>query len=95
MEKIVRIISQSPLATRQYIDGKGNERVVNSVSFRLTDGVDEFVAEITGERAVNFPKLDYMHNYAVQCTMGVREWTSQQGELQLTNKIYINKINVI
>ena len=95
MEKIVRIISQSPLASRQYKDGNGNERVVNSVSFRLTDGVDEFVAEITGERAVNFPKLDYMHNYAVQCTMAVREWTSQQGEIQQSNKIYINRICAI
>ena len=58
MEKIVRIMSQSPLATRQYTDRKtGVEKVMNSVALHLTDGVDNFIAEITGERAVNLPVL--------------------------------------
>ena len=96
MEKIVRIMSQSPLATRQYIDRKtGTEKVMNSVALHLTDGVDNFIGEITGERAVNLPVLDYTSLYHVQCSMMVREWVTDQGETKRTTNIYIDKICVL
>ena len=96
MEKIVRIMSQSPLATRQYTDRKtGTEKVMNSVALHLTDGVDNFIAEITGERAVNLPALDYGRLYHVQCSMVVREWVTDQGETKRTTNIYIDKISAL
>ena len=56
MERIVRILNQSPLATRQYPDKKtGEQKVINSVTLKLTDGTDTFLGEITGERASLLP----------------------------------------
>ena len=52
MEKTVRILNQSGLMTRQYPDKKtGEQKVMNSVTLKLTDGIDTFLGEITGERA--------------------------------------------
>ena len=97
MEKIVRIMSQSGLTTRQYLDKKtGEQKVMNSVALKLTDGIDTFLGEITGERAVNCPKYDPQYIYRVQCSMVVREWNSQQtGEAMQASTIYIDKINMM
>ncbi len=97
MERTVRILSQSPLATRQYMDRKtGEQKVMNSVTLKLTDGIDTFLGEITGERAVNCPKYDPQYIYRVQCSMVVREWNSQQtGEAMQATTIYVDKINMM
>ena len=97
MERIVRILNQSPLATRQYVDKKtGEQKVINSVTLKLTDGIDTFLGEITGEKAVNCPKYDPQYLYQVQCSMVVREWNSQQSaEAMQATTIYIDKINLI
>lgn len=97
MERTVRILSQSPLATRQYMDRKtGEQKVMNSVTLKLTDGIDTFLGEITGERAVNCPKYDPQYIYRVQCSMTVREWNSQQtGEAMQATTIYVDKINMM
>ncbi|MCR5039431.1 MAG: hypothetical protein K6A94_08865 [Bacteroidales bacterium] len=97
MERIVRILNQSPLATRQYMDRKtGEQKVINSVTLKLTDGIDTFLGEITGERAVNCPKYDPQYIYSVQCSMVVREWNSQQtGEAMQATTIYVDKINMM
>ena len=97
MERTVRILSQSPLATRQYMDRKtGEQKVMNSVTLKLTDGIDSFLGEITGERAVNCPKYDPQYIYRVQCSMVVREWNSQQtGEAMQATTIYVDKINMM
>lgn len=94
MERTVRILNQSPLATRQYMDRKtGEQKVINTVTLKLTDGIDTFLGEITGERAVNCPQFDPQYQYKVQCTMVVREWSSQQtGEAMQATTIYIDKI---
>ncbi len=97
MERIVRILNQSPLATRQYTDKKtGEQKIVNSVTLKLTDGIDTFLGEITGERAVSCPKYDPQHIYSVQCSMVVREWNSQQtGEAMQATTIYVDKISMV
>ena len=97
MEKIVRIMNQSGLQTREYVDRKtGDKRVINTVLLKLGDGTDTFLGEITGERAVNCPKYDPQHLYKVQCSMVVREWNSQQtGEAMQATTIYVDRINMI
>ena len=96
MEKIVRIITQSALVSRQYTDRKsGTEKVMNAVTLQMTDGVDQFIGEVTGERAVNLPVLDRNQLYHVQCTMMVREWMNQQGEMQKATNIYVDRIAAI
>ena len=96
MEATVRILNQSPLMTRQYMDKKtGEQKVINSVTLKLTDGLNTFLGEITGERAVNCPKFDPQYLYEVQCSMVVREWNSQQtGEAIQATTIYVDKINL-
>ena len=97
MERIVRIVQQSPLATRQYMDRKtGDQKVINTITLKMTDGNDTFLGEITGERAVNCPQYDPTRLYQVQCSMVVREWNSQQtGEQMQATTIYIDKINLM
>ena len=97
MERIVRILNQSPLATRQYTDKKtGEQKIVNSVTLKLTDGIDTFLGEITGERAVSCPKYDPQYIYSVQCSMVVREGNSQQtGEAMQATTIYVDKISMV
>jgi hypothetical protein len=97
MEATVRILNQSGLMTRQYLDKKtGDQKVINSVTLKLTDGLNTFLGEITGERAVNCPKYDPQYLYKVQCSMVVREWNSQQtGEAMQATTIYIDKINLM
>ena len=97
MEATVRILNQSGLITRQYLDKKtGDQKVINSVTLKLTDGLNTFLGEITGERAVNCPKYDPQYLYKVQCSMVVREWNSQQtGEAMQATTIYIDKICLV
>ncbi len=97
MEATVRILNQSGLMTRQYLDKKtGEQKVINSVTLKLTDGLNTFLGEITGERAVNCPKYDPNYLYKVQCSMVVREWNSQQtGEAMQATTIYVDKINMM
>ena len=97
MEATVRILNQSPLMTRQYMDKKtGEQKVINSVTLKLTDGLNTFLGEITGERAVNCPKFDPQYVYKVQCSMVVREWNSlQTGEAMQATTIYVDKINMM
>jgi len=96
MEATVRILNQSGLMTRPYLDKRtGEQKVVNSVTLKLTDGLNTFLGEITGERAVNCPKYDPQYLYQVQCSMVVREWNSQQtGEAMQATTIYVDKINL-
>ena len=97
MEKTVRILEQSALSTKKYTDKKtGQERVMNAVTFKLTDGIDTFLGEVTGKRAVNCPKYDKKYFYKVQCSMVVREWNSQQtGEAMQATTIYVDKIGMV
>ena len=96
MESTVRILNQSALSTRKYVDKETREeKVVNAITLTLTDGIDTFLGEITGEKAVKCPRFDLSREYRVQCTMTVRKWNSQQtGELMQATTIYIDKINM-
>ena len=96
MEKTVRILEQSALSTRKYTDKKsGQEKVMNAVTFKLTNGIDTFLGEVTGERAVTCPQYDKNYLYRVQCSMVVRNWTSEKtGESMQATTIYVDKINV-
>ena len=71
------------------------QKVINSVMLKLSDGTDSFLGEITGERAVNCPRFDPQYQYKVQCSMVVREWNSQQtGEAMQATTIYVDKIGL-
>ena len=58
MEKLVTIIDQLPLASRPYTAQDGTQKVFNSRGFILSDGIDEFYAEMTGDMAVAAGEYD-------------------------------------
>ena len=77
MERIVRILNQSGLQTRQYMDRKtGDQKVINSVVLKLTDGIDTFLGEITGERAVNCLVRSTTRSTSIRCSA---RWWSENG----------------
>ncbi len=90
-------MNQSGLQTRKYMDRKtGDQKVIHTVMLKLTDGIDTFLGEITGERAVNCPQYDPTRLYRVQCSMVVREWNSQQtGEAMQATTIYVDKMSMV
>ena len=55
MEKIVTITKVQPLKERSYINGNGDNEVFVSRGFVMTDGIDTFYAEATGEYARQLP----------------------------------------
>ena len=97
MEKTVRIMDQSVLKTKKVTDKKtGEEKEIKVVTFKLSDGIDTFLGEITGKRAESCPKFDPTRLYRAQCSMVVREWNSQQtGEAMQATTIYVDKINLV
>ena len=52
MEKSVMIIKQYSLESRRYTRRDGTQDTFNSVGFELSDGIDRFYAESTGELAL-------------------------------------------
>ena len=97
MEKTVRILDQSVLKTKKVTDKKtGEEKEIKVVTFKLTDGIDTFLGEITGKRAESCPVYDKNYFYRIQCSMVVRDWLSQQtGEQMQATTIYVDKINMV
>ena len=66
MESTVRILNQSALSTRQYVDKKtGEQKVINAVTLKLTDGIDTFLGEITGETVSESVVDEIFHNFCV------------------------------
>ena len=52
MELFVTIIEQRPLQSRPYTDSQGQNRVFYSKGFVLSNGIDEFYAEMTGDGCI-------------------------------------------
>ena len=55
MEKAVTITKVQPLKERSYINGHGDNEIFVSRGFVMTDGIDTFYAEATGEYARQLP----------------------------------------
>ena len=55
MEKVVTITKVQPLKERSYINGNGDNEIFVSRGFVMTDGIDTFYAEATGEYARQLP----------------------------------------
>ncbi len=92
MEKLVRIINQFPLASRSYTAQDGTQRTFHSRGFLLTDGIDEFYAEMTGDTALGCPELDRMVLHQVQATIRQRAYQDKNGTTRYENQIYITRL---
>ena len=91
MEIQVMIKDQFPLRERQYTKN-GEKKTFASKGFVLTDGMNEFYAELTGDKARNCGVMDVMNTYMVQLEMHHRSYTTLAGEEAHTTDININHI---
>lgn len=79
MEKLVRVINQGELVTRNWQNSQGETKVIKSVELTLSDGIDTFVAEANDSLAesINTQPLDQDGLYAARCRILVREWENK------------------
>ncbi len=92
MEKQVIIKEQFPLQQRTYQAQDGTQRVFSSRGFILTDGIDEFYAEMTGDTAIGCPEMDGAVYHNVQCHIKARTFNDKNGVQRYDNQIIITKI---
>ena len=92
METFVTIIEQRPLQSRTYQDNQGQSRVFHSRGFVLTNGIDEFYAEMTGDAALNCPEMDLGVLHIVQATIRQRAYQDKNGTTRYENQIYITRL---
>ena len=96
MEKTVRVLSQSPLLSRDYTDSRsGEQKKFYSVALRCSDGLDEFVAEMTGDQALNAPTFNPQALYNLSAYMTVREWTGQSGQPMMATSITVRQVKTV
>ena len=95
METNVIIKQQFPLKERQYADKAGQTRTFASRGFELSDGIDTFYAEMTGDRARNIGELDPQHFYHASLELRARTYQAANGENVWVNDIYINNMKPI
>ncbi len=92
MEKYVTILHQYPLLSRTYTDRDGQTKIFHSRGFHLTDGIDEFYAEIQGEGAVNAGEFAPDRIHRVQCFLKARKYTDKNGAERFDNQVVITKL---
>lgn len=92
MEKLVTIIGQFPLASRPYTAQDGTQKVFNSRGFILSDGIDEFYAEMTGDMAVAAGEYDRTVWHKMQGYIKQRSFQDKNGVTRYENQIFITKL---
>ena len=92
MEKFVTILEQHPLVARPYVAKDGANMVFNSRGFVLTDGIDQFYAEMTGDAALACPEYDRTVLHAMQGYVRGRAYQDKNGVTRFENQIFITKL---
>ena len=93
MEKVVSITKVQPLKERSYINGNGDNEIFVSRGFVMTDGIDTFYAEATGEYARQLPaEIDTTVCHSVQLQMNCRAYQDREGQTRYSNEIRIVKM---
>ena len=97
MELFVTIIEQRPLQSRPYTDSQGQNRVFYSKGFVLSNGIDEFYAEMTGDMAAQCTDFDTsvthrMQAHRMQGTIRQRRFTDKNGQERFENQIFITRM---
>ena len=93
MEKVVTITKVQPLKERSYINGNGDNEIFVSRGFVMTDGIDTFYAEATGEYARQLPaEIDTTVCHSVQLQMNCRAYQDREGQTRYSNEIRIVKM---
>lgn len=92
MEKIVRIVEQKAHTARQYKAQDGTQKTFHSMGFILSDGIDEFYAEMTGDMARDCQPYDTNVLHVMQGCIKQRPFTDKNGATRYDNQIFITKL---
>ena len=94
MEKIVMIQQQLPLQERSYTDRNGQQQMFASRGFVLSDGIDTFYGEMTGEYARSQAAVQYDTKtfHTVQAQIATREYRDKDGNTRYQSEIRITKL---
>lgn len=93
MEKLVTIIEQRPVVARNYTAQDGTQKSFYSKGFILTDGIDEFYAEMTGDMARDAQPYDATLLHNMQGYIKQRSFTDKNGQTRFENQIIITRMN--
>ena len=93
MEKLVTIIEQRPVAARSYTAQDGTQKTFYSKGFILSDGIDEFYAEMTGDMARDAQPLDTTLVHRMQGYIKQRSFNDKNGQQRFENQIFITRIS--
>lgn len=93
MEKIVTIIEQRPVVSRNYTGQDGMQKTFYSKGFILSDGIDEFYAEMTGDMARDAQPYDQSLLHMMQGTIKQRSFVDKNGQTRFENQIFITKMS--
>ena len=92
MELFVTIIEQRPLQSRPYTDSQGQNRVFYSKGFVLSNGIDEFYAEMVGDMARDSGEYDKNTYHTMQGYIKARSYQDKNGATRYENQIIITKM---
>lgn len=92
MEKLITIIEQRPVAARSYTAQDGTPKTFYSKGFILSDGIDEFYAEMTGDMARDAQPYDTALLHRMQGYIKQRSFTDKNGQTRYENQIIITKM---
>ena len=93
MEKLVTILEQRPVVARNYTAQDGTQKTFYSKGFILTDGIDEFYAEMTGDMARDTQPNDTSLLHKVQGDIKQRSFTDKNGQTRFENQIIITRLS--
>ena len=94
MQQLAVIKRMFPIADRQYTNQQGQPAVFTSQGFLLSDGVNTYFAETTGNyaKAALGLKLEEGMTVNVHLVVDARKWQTQQGEDRHENRVTITNI---
>jgi hypothetical protein len=92
MEKIVKIVEQKAHTARQYTAQDGTQKTFHSMGFILSDGIDEFYAEMIGEQARDCQPYDTNTFHVMQGYIKQRMYEDKNGQTRYENQIHITKL---
>ena len=93
MEKLVTIMEQRPVVARNYTAQDGTQKTFYSKGFILTDGIDEFYAEMTGDMARDAQPYDEALIHKMQGYIKQRSFTDKNGQTRFENQIIITRMS--
>lgn len=97
MEKICKIVAIGNVESREGTLRNGEKKMFKSISVRLADGADEFVAEAMDDlcEKLEHNPLPIGTNVSVQANLRVQEWKTKDGEQRFSNFINLKNMRVM